>query len=50
MFDFFPPSSSNQITPQYFGALVEMGNPLAYAWRRSNGSYHYTTYHLLDTP
>ena len=50
MNDFFPPSRSNQITPQYFGALVEMGNPFAYAWRRNNGNYHYTTYHMLDTP
>lgn len=47
---FFAPSSSNQITKAYFGALVEMDNPLAYAYRKSNGNYHYTTYHLLDTP
>ena len=46
----YGPSSSNQITVQYWRALAEMKNPYAHVERRSNGSFHYYTYHKLDTP
>lgn len=50
----FPISNSNQITKEYYYTVVEMQNngttKLKVAKNlKSNGSYHYVTYHLISS-
>jgi hypothetical protein len=43
-----PCTTANQITLEYARALMEMKSPRLGKRHRQNGTYHYTTYHLLS--
>ena len=44
----FPASFSNQITYEYFCVLGGLSNPKTCRVGHYNGSYHYSTYHLIS--